>query len=186
MSPPGPEFHRPVTLAAVPRAGSSHRLEASAAECAGLAARFGLPALHALSAELRLAPLSDGRVRATGRLEARLTQICVVSLEPFVQTLEAPFAVTYVPAHLAAAEAGEETEGAFDPEAADEEIAPGGVADLGESVAQLFALAIDPWPRHPDAVLPGEVAEGADAPAGTEAEGALPKSPFAVLARRRR
>lgn len=185
MSTAAAEFHRPVVLAAVPARGATHRLDATEAECAALAARFGLPGVHALSAELRLAPLADGRVRATGRLGARITQVCVVSLEPFEQPVEAAISIVYVPAHLAAAEA---EEGGFDPEAADEEVAIGGSADLGESVAQMLSLAIDPWPRRPDAVLPGAAAAkpGPAAAAQPEEEGPPPRSPFALLAKRRR
>jgi hypothetical protein len=46
---------------------------------------------------------------------------------------------------------------------------PGAVADLGEALAEQLALALDPYPRAPDAALPPEAEEA-------------PASPFARLA----
>lgn len=169
-----PEFSRLVNATQLPHTGRALSIEASGAECAALARRFGLPAIAALSAELHLAPLAGGRVRMTGQLSARVTQVCVVALEPFAQEVEAPVAVVFVPRALMA----EEGEGALDPDAADEEPYDGDRIDIGEAVAQTLSLALDPWPRNPDSDLPP--AEG-----GGE-EGELPASPFAVLARRRR
>jgi uncharacterized metal-binding protein YceD (DUF177 family) len=179
MTAPAPEFSRPefsriVSLATLPHGGRALSVTASEAECRALAARFGLPAIAAFSAELHLKPLSDGRVRATGRLAARVTQVCIVALEPFAQDVTAPVAVTFVPAAVLE----EEGEGALDPESADEEPYDGGAIDVGEMLAQSLSLALDPWPRNPASDLPPA--------AGGDDEAPAPASPFAVLARRRR
>lgn len=167
---PQPEFSRPVNVGQLPHHGRSMMIEANAAECAALARRFGLPAIASLRAELHLAPLAGARVGLSGRLAARLTQVCVVSLEPFDQEVEAPVALVFVP--RAAIEAAT---GALDPDAVDEEPYDGQSLDVGEAVAQTLSLALDPWPRNPDSELPA---------AGDGASAVPPAGPFAALARR--
>jgi uncharacterized metal-binding protein YceD (DUF177 family) len=172
-----PEFSRPFRLTGLPRGGRSLDLAATAAECQALARRFDIPAIASLAASLHVAPLADGSVRVTGQLAAEVTQVCVVSLEPFAQRVEAPVAVRFVPAAIAA----EQPEGALDPDDVDEEVFDGDTLELGEMLAQTLSLALDPWPRNPDSDLPPAGDEGQD-----EGEAPVARSPFAVLARRRR
>jgi hypothetical protein len=146
-----PEFSRPLTLAHVPEAGQSLRLEAGEAERAALARRFGLIALHALEADLRLRPGPEGRVRVEGVLRAEVEQACVVSLEPVRQRLEEAVAWRLLPEGI------EPSDGDEDP---DDIPSEGGVADLGEALAQQLSLALDPYPRAPGATLPAEAGDG--------------------------
>ena len=156
-----PEFPRPLALGLVGPAGRHEVLEADAAECAALAARFGIPAIAALRAELDLAEEADGAVVARGRLVARVTQECVVTLDPVEQAVEEAIAMRFLPPGREPDEGPEEMD----------EIATGagGVADLGEAVAEQLALALDPYPRAPGAILP-DAADDASA------------NPFAALA----
>lgn len=161
-----PEFSRPVR-AAPPEGGLSCQVEASAAECAALAARMALPGIDALACAWQLSPLpgeAAGRLLGRGRLRARLRLVCVVTLEEFPVALEEEFTVYFVPAGSEAAE--------DDPEAPDEIPYAGAVIDLGEAAAEQLALAIDPYPRKPGAALPAP-----EAPR---------PNPFAVLQGRRR
>ena len=50
-----PELSRPLVLAHVPAAGRQLRIEADTGECTALAARFGIPAVESLVAELQKA-----------------------------------------------------------------------------------------------------------------------------------
>ncbi|HYZ34848.1 MAG TPA: DUF177 domain-containing protein [Crenalkalicoccus sp.] len=165
MPPDRPEFSRPLVLALVGPEGRREVLEASEAERAALARRFGIPAIARLRAELSLRPEPDGAVRAEGRLEAEVTQDCVVTLEPVEQRVEEPVSLRLLPP-------GEEPDEG--PEEADEIPTEGGIADLGEAIAEQLALALDPYPRAP----------GAELPDGAAGEGAL--GPFAALRRLRR
>ena len=142
-----PEFHRPLRWGLVGPAGRQERLEAAPAECAALAARFGIPAVRALSATLSLRPDSDGAIRAEGLVEAEVTQACVVSLEPVDQRVSAPMVLRFLPPGLAPDE---------DPESPDEIETDGETFDLGEAVAEQLALSLDPYPRRPEAELPAE------------------------------
>lgn len=140
-----PEFSHRLPLAQVPAAGRDLRLEAGPAEREALARRFGLLALHALAADLRLAPDAEGTVQVTGRMTAELDQECGVTLVPVRQSVDEPVAWRLLPEGM---------------EPSDEEDEPDdieteqGVADLGEALAQQLSLAIDPYPRAPGAELP--------------------------------
>lgn len=161
-----PEFSRPVRLGLDPREVT---LEASPAECAALAARFGILGVGALRATLRLAADTGGAVRARGQLRAEVTQSCVVTLEPVVQAVAAPL-------DLRILEEGEAPTD-DDPDSPDEIESAGGMVDLGEAVAEQLALALDPYPRAAGAALPE---------LDPEAPSAVPDSrpnPFAGLAK---
>jgi uncharacterized metal-binding protein YceD (DUF177 family) len=152
---PAPEFSRPLPLGAVGPDGRSEVLEAGDAERAALARRFGIPAVERLRAELRLRPDADGAVRAEGRLLAEVVQACVVTLDPVAERIDEPVDLRLLPPGR------EPRDEVNEP---DEIAAPGGVADLGEALAEQLALALDPYPRAPGAVLPEEAGDAAEHP----------------------
>ncbi len=140
------ELHRPLPAARIRPEGEERLVEASGAECAALATRFGLPAIRALTCRFRLRPLTGGAIAATGALRAEVVQVCVVSLEAFPATVAEDFAVRFVPA-------GTERDDP-DPEAVDEIPYSADRLDLGEAAAEQLALALDPYPRKPGAPVP--------------------------------
>lgn len=144
-----PEFSRPLTLDAARRTREPVEVMADAAERGALAARFDLVALDRLTATLSV--VVEGRtILLDGALAAEAVQACVATGEPVPAHVNAPVALKLVPAdELATTEADAEIE------LADEELDiidyDGAAIDLGEIAAQTLALALDPWPRHPDA-----------------------------------
>jgi hypothetical protein len=142
------EFSRLLTVAAIRPGGESLSLEATEGERAALARRLGVEGVRSLTARLAVAPKAKGAVEVRGRVRASLDRTCVVSLEPLVEEIDAPFAILFRP------EGSEEPELAIDADAEDEEPYRGGVIDLGEAVSQTLALALDPWPRAEGAALP--------------------------------
>ena len=140
-----PEFHHPVSLDRIGSQGLTLTIEATSAECAALAVRMKLPAIHALSCVFHLVRESRDRVLARGHLRARITQTCVVTLEDFEAPLEDTFQVRFVPS-------GEEADD-VDPDSDDEIPFEGNLVDLGEATAEQLALALDPYPRMPGAML---------------------------------
>jgi uncharacterized metal-binding protein YceD (DUF177 family) len=146
-----PELHRPVAADRVGGAGLDCTVEATADECAALANRMNLPAVLSLSCRFRLQREPGGAVMARGHLLARVVQTCVVSLDDFTATVEERFEVRCVAA-------GTESDDP-DPDAPDEFVYAEGVIDLGEATTEQFALALDPYPRAPGAVLPDIEAE---------------------------
>jgi uncharacterized metal-binding protein YceD (DUF177 family) len=155
-----PEFSRPVPADRIGTAGTEHHVEATAAECAALAARLRVPAVRALACTFRLKREPGGRIAATGRLTARLLRDCVVTLDAFETGIAETFAVVFVPEASLSPE--------LDLESADEIPCAGGLIDLGEAAAEQVALTLDPYPRRAGAALTAGEAEPA-------------ASPFAVL-----
>ncbi len=172
-----PEFSRPFEVGRVAQASHALALSATAEECAALARRFELPAIESLSADLSLFWAGGRReLVVEGRLRAKVTQTCVVTLEPLPAEVDAPFRLLYTPEPLAG-DAGDAVEVEFDPEAEDPpEPIVDGVIDLGEAVAEQLALALDPYPRRADAAVPAAYAAEEDAR----------ENPFAVLRERMR
>lgn len=144
-----PELSRPFAVAKV-GAGTQVVVEAQPEECVALAARMGVPAIHGLTCRFELRRDGAEMVAAAGLLRARLSQVCVVSLEAFESELVERFAIRFVPA-------GQESE-ALDIEADDEIVYEGEVIDLGEAASEQLALALDPFPRRPGAEMPVESA----------------------------
>ena len=170
-----PEFHRPVTVIDIPSAGRTVVLEASAAEREALARRMELLALDRLTARLLLKPIAGGpMLRITGGFEAAATQACVVTLEPVPAVVEEGVDLRFGPP----GEAAREVNFALDEDEPPEPIEDGRI-DLGELLAQLLSLALDPYPRAPDAAVPP-----AYAPPDPGAEGVAKPNPFAALAER--
>jgi uncharacterized metal-binding protein YceD (DUF177 family) len=164
-----PEFPRPVRLGLDPREVA---LDATAAECAALAERFGILGIGSLSARMRLEPETGGSIRARGILMAEVEQACIVTLEPVRQRVRAPIDLRLL---------GEgETPGDDDPDSPDEIETSGGLVDLGEAVAEQLALALDPYPRAEGAELPAF-----DAPDEPEPEPPAKPNPFAALGKLR-
>ncbi len=179
------EMSRPFALDALRDRPVHQRFEADAGERAALAKRFSILGIDRLAAELKIRRVRAGRaVRVEGRIQAALSQACVVSLQPVVQAMDAEFTVVFVPAEdikpLPVDEDGAIDVDAIDPDEELEEPLPDGPLDLGELVAQEFAVALDPYPRAPDASYQANWGEEPPAPeASVPPEGKI--RPFADL-----
>ena len=149
-----PELYRPIPIDRI--ADVDIDVRASQAECAALANRLMLPAVAAVSCRWRCSVLPGGVFAAEGHLKAEITQICVVTLDPFPARVDERFEVRFVP---------EDQIGDTDPDEEIDEIPYQDFEiDLGEATAEQLALSLDPYPRKPGAVLPPEVSEELDHP----------------------
>jgi len=146
-----PELHRPIAVDRVGAGGLEVLVEATPAECTALAIRMQLPAVASLTCRFRLQRDNAGSLLAHGHLIAQVIQTCVISLEDFANLVEDRFTVRCV-------ETGQET-GDDDPESLDEVSFANSNLDLGETAAQQLALALDPYPRAPDAKMP-DISDG--------------------------
>ena len=133
-----PELSRPLLVDRVPRKGSHEHIKADEAECAKLAKRFDIPALHKLSARLLCTPWRGGGIKVTGTVEADFEQRSVVSLELFASSSQFQLERFFLPAN----KLDENIEDDADP-------ISNGVIDLGEIVAETLGLELDPYPRKP-------------------------------------
>jgi uncharacterized metal-binding protein YceD (DUF177 family) len=142
------EFSRPLSLDGLPPQGVCVQLDAGPEERSALAARFELVAIESLAGELHVAPVQDAAsFLVTGRLSADVVQSCVVTLEPVPGRIEVAFDRLF--SRAIPAEAAGEVE--IDAEALTPEPLIGDRLDLGEILAEELALALEPYPRAPDA-----------------------------------
>ena len=151
-------FSRLVRVDAIPREGQVITIEATPAEREELASFYRLPAIAALTATLRLEPWGRGGAHVTGDVHGELTQICVVSLEPFPATVDEDVDVRFAPETAANSRSTSTKETETFSLADEDEPDPviDGKIDLGALAAEFFALGLDPYPRKPDAVFDEE------------------------------
>ncbi len=176
-----PEFSRKLPVHRGVEPVQAFKIEANAAERAALAKRFDIIAIESFTAEGTLTTLDGGRrALLRGRIAAKVVQPCVVTLEPVADLIGEAFALDYAD-DATAAKIEKELE--LDPEAADPpDPLVDEAVDVGEAAAEHLALALNPYPRVPDAQLPGELTE--EPPPPVESVGSTPKnSPFMALAK---
>lgn len=165
------EFSRIIDVEGLAEEELQRDIDASESEREALARRFGLLSLDRLSATVQVKRVSGG-VRVRGDFEADVVQSCVVTLEPVPAHIADSFSVTFAPEPEL--EPGAELE--LPPIAEDlPEPLVGNAIDIGETVAQQLALALDPYPRAPGVRFEPEKYPGL-APKAAE------NSPFAALA----
>ena len=145
-----PEMPRPTALDRIGPHGTPVLVEANPGELPAIAARLGIPAVHALRCAFKLRRIG-GIIEAQGELVAGVTQLCVVSLDEFDSTVEEAFTIHFVP------EGTEDDDP--EPDAIDQVPFQGSAIDLGEAAVEQLALALDPYPRKPGAALPEGVGE---------------------------
>ncbi|MBB4266991.1 DUF177 domain-containing protein [Roseospira visakhapatnamensis] len=187
---PAPELSRPVVVDRLPPEGRTLAVVATEAECAALAARFGLDALESLTGTAVVRPLG-GRRRAPlygvdATVTARVRQTCVVTLDSLVREITETVCQRFVGSDSAKGpDRGSAVD--VDPEAVLDPPEPivAGCIDVGEVLAEGLGLAIDPHPRADDAVF----TPPPDGTIGEEAGGVEPDTapdqasgPFAALA----
>jgi uncharacterized metal-binding protein YceD (DUF177 family) len=140
-----PEFSRPHRLDRIGAGESQASVEATAEERAALARRFRLLAVDALTAEFTLRQDAVG-VAARGTLHGAVVQACVATGEPVPARIDESFVLRFLPE---GSPEGEELE--LSPEECDTMFFEGSAIDLGEAAAETLALALDPFPRAPNA-----------------------------------
>jgi len=161
---------RRVRIDEIPPSGLRVTLGVDEASRARIAERLELVALARLDAVVRVVlerARPERRVRLEGRIEALATQTCVVTLEPVDARIDAAFERILDEAAPAADEA------VVDPELPDVEPLEGDLVDIGEIVIEELSLALDPFPRKPDAALGDALATAAEEPPAAGAFAAL-------------
>ncbi len=140
------EFSHFVKLDEIGAGPSKVKLSADSEARNGLVARFNLAALDSLDAELAVSRGAKG-VLAEGRISATLSQYCIATGDPVPAVLDEPVAIRFIPEPIVGADAEIE----LNADDCDTMFFDGQGVDLGEAVAQTLGLALDPYPRSPDA-----------------------------------
>ena len=166
------EFSRLFDVRRVPPEGATEAISATMDECRAIALRFGVEAVHSVSATIRIQPWKQGRFRARGDASASITQICVVTLEPFENVVSAQLDQIFIETDNKLADDTGEIVVSYD----EDDI--GYVEDhhieLGEFVVEALGLELDPYPRKQGAQLPVTSS-------GESVTGEQRTNPFAVL-----
>ena len=141
------EFPLIVTLADAAH-GRTIAVEADADAREAIARRLGLVALDrfSLAAEVRVVA---GGIAAKGEVRADVVQACAATDLPVPATLAEAFDLRFLRAMDAPASEDDEIE--IGSEDLDLRPLDGDRIDLGEAAVQTLSLALDPFPRHPDA-----------------------------------
>ncbi len=145
----------PITVTQIPDTGLHREFEADQAARKAMAEVGGLREVLSASASLDVVPKSGGRVHVTGHVRARIGQTCVVTLDPIENEIDEPIDLIFAPpeqipdlSDLVDEAAESDTEIPDPPEPI-----INGVIDLGRIATDALFLAVDPYPRRPDAVF---------------------------------
>ena len=142
----------PLAVSEVPDTGRHVDLAADAQARGAIAKLAGLAVLPRLEASFEVTRRGRGGLRVVGRVSATVGQTCVVTLEPIENEIDEPVDLVFVPAGelpLSGHDGGEvevPLEDAAEP-------LVGSHLDLGAIATEFLMLAIDPYPRKPDAVF---------------------------------
>lgn len=153
----------PVSVAQIPEIGLHRDIEASAVEREAMAKDAGLREIVSAHASLDVTPMGGGRFHVAGRVRARVGQTCVVTLDPIENDIDEEIDLIFAPSEqipdLAdlVDEAAESDVEIPDPP----EPIVNGIIDLGRLATDALFLAVDPYPRRPDAIFKPPV-EAAD------------------------
>lgn len=174
----------PVAVAQIPETGLHRDIAADQAICHAIADIGGLREVLSAQASFDLMPKSGGRVHVSGQVRARVGQTCVVTLDPMESDIDEAIDLIFappeqIPQMAALVDEAEHSDG----ETPDSpEPIENGIIDLGKVATDALYLALDPYPRKPDAVFEPlvEVADPEDHPfAALKALKVKPKKPSA-------
>ena len=145
----------PIAVLQIPDTGLHRDIEADGATRAAMAEAAGLREIASASASFDVTPDSGGRFHVTGHVRARIGQTCVVTLDPIENDIDEPIDLMFAPpeqipvlADLVDEAADSDREIPDPPEPIEN-----GLIDLGRLATDVLFLAIDPYPRKPDAVF---------------------------------
>lgn len=143
-------FQRPFTVATLSRARAhGFDLRPEGEEAVKIASFLKIRSVADLRFKGDLTAQSQDAWRIDGRLTAKVTQDCVISLAPVVQIVDEIVVRPYVPEEDLATM----SEVDLDPDSDDDPEAFTDVIDPGQLALEALALALDPYPRAEDAAL---------------------------------
>ncbi|CAN7700215.1 YceD family protein [Mesorhizobium sp. LjNodule214] len=137
-------------VARLPQKGLPVVIDADDRQRAALATEHELLSVERYRAELLVTPWKRHGVKVSGRVEADITQACIVTLDPVAAHIDEPFEALFLPEQSKLGRQGFEGGGeiVLDADGPDSpETFSGETIDVGALAEQFFGLAIDPYPR---------------------------------------
>jgi hypothetical protein len=115
---------------------------------------LGIDSLDRLAIDYRLAPLARGRFSLTGKVEAQLSQLCVVTREAVAEAVDEPLDLECWPQDQMG-EVPEIDHDSSEDAMPDDPPVPivAGQIDLGALAVEIVASAMNPYPRKDDAAF---------------------------------
>jgi len=145
----------PIAVAQIPDTGLHREIEADQTMRDAVAGVGGLREVLSAKASFDVTPLSGGRFHVSGHVRARIGQTCVVTLDPMESEIDEAIDLIFappeqIPQMAALVDESEHSDGETPdpPEPIDN-----GMIDLGRLATDALYLAVDPYPRKPDAVF---------------------------------
>jgi uncharacterized metal-binding protein YceD (DUF177 family) len=145
-----------VPVAQIPDTGLHRDIEADQAARQAMAEVVGLREVSSARGSFDLKHRSGGQVHVTGRVQAKLGQTCVVTLDPIESEIDEAIDLIFAPAGQSLPEVDAGDDSKTDIDDSPEPIVDG-VIDLGRLATDVLFLAIDPYPRKAGAVFEPQV-----------------------------
>ncbi len=159
MTQPADPWRVLVSVAQIPDTGLQRDIEADPATRQAMAELAGLREISLAQAQFLVTPTRGGRFHVGGRVQARVGQTCVITLEPVSNDIDEPIDLVFAPpeqipvlSDLVDEAADSEVELPDPPEPI-----VNGQIDLGRLATDALFLAIDPYPRREGAVFEAPV-----------------------------
>jgi uncharacterized metal-binding protein YceD (DUF177 family) len=143
-----------VNVTQIPDGGLHREIEADAPARAAMAEIAGVRDISSVHAAFDLSRRSGG-VHVTGRVQAKVGQTCVVTLEPIESEIDEEVDLIFAPAQEIAPQIDTDDGESALVEAP--EPIENGMIDLGRLATDVLYLAIDPYPRKQGAVFEPQV-----------------------------
>lgn len=167
QAPTANPISHPVNVLTLPTRGLELDIKPDADALAALAKLNGLVRIEDFAVSVALKRWHKDGIRVTGNIQASLVQSCGVTLVDVPQHLDTQIDAVFLPDTSKLArriENGQADEILIDPEGDDApDLFEPPWLDIGDVVQEFFALAIDPFPRAPDAPAANHIEDdGAD------------------------
>lgn len=140
-----PEFSYPVTVDSLPRGGKHFVLTANEDERKAVSHRLGVPSIAMLEGKVHVRA-THIKILIKGRVDAALTRECVASLQEMEEVIGEDFEIEFLRHAPVPADNDAEEDWLNAPD-----VHAGPVIDLGEQLIQQLSLAMEPFPRLPNA-----------------------------------
>jgi uncharacterized metal-binding protein YceD (DUF177 family) len=147
-----------INVAQIPDGGLHREIEADATARAAMAESAGLREIASARAAFDLSHRSGGRVQIVGRVQAKLGQTCVVTLEPIESAIDEEVDLLFAPAEEIAPQIDANADDGESVLVEPPEPIENGMIDLGRLATDVLYLAIDPYPRKEGVVFAPQVA----------------------------
>lgn len=175
MSDHLPPFHRLYKAFDLPtKTARPIAIEATADECAKVAATLDLMDIQSLSVRASIAPAGEGVWRVNGSVTAKVVQSCVVTLAPVKAHVEEPFDRLF--SRFAEEDTAIDIDIEYDEDDPPDPLGEG--VDIGAIAVEALSLGLEPYPRAPGAAFEEVIAT----PPGAEPLSPEATKPFAGLA----